>query len=110
MGVGGAMYVAPSSAATLWPWVVTPLSAMAIAAWLLGFGVAAAHGAWQNDLRPFQGAALAYAALGALELVAVARYSEDLGPNALRNAAYLAFLASVLAVGTYGWVAARRTG
>ena len=45
---GVAMLVAPESAADLWSWPLTPLTARAVGAWLVGLGWAAAH-AWLID-------------------------------------------------------------
>ncbi|MCP6390534.1 hypothetical protein NL487_26805, partial [Klebsiella pneumoniae] len=33
--VGAALFLAPASAAALWPWPLTPLTARTVAAWLL---------------------------------------------------------------------------
>src|SRR6202035_1490257 len=39
-GVGVALYVAPHAAAhDVWPWPLTPLTARAVAAWLVGAGI-----------------------------------------------------------------------
>jgi len=74
-----------------------------------GFGVAAAHAAVENDLARFEGAALAYTALGLLELAALARYSGDLTGASIDTWAYVAFLASVIVVGGYASALARRS-
>ena len=88
-GLGVVMYVEPSTAGDLWPWALTPLTARAVSAFLIGFAAAAAYAAWDNRLVPFAGAAYAYAALGALELLAAAVFSGDFdggGPHgALRR-------------------------
>jgi len=108
LGVGIALYVAPSTADTVWPWTLTPLTARAVGAFVIGFGAAAAHAVVENDVTRFEGAAYAYATLGALELVALARYSDTLHASAVGEAAYFAFAVSVLAVGVSGSLRARR--
>jgi hypothetical protein len=40
--VGVPLWVAPSTAPTLWPWPLTPLTARVVAAWLIAFGMATA--------------------------------------------------------------------
>jgi len=50
---------------------------------------------------------LSRGALGALELVAVALHGGDLTASGLATALYLAFFASVLALGGYGTLAVR---
>jgi hypothetical protein len=91
---------------TLWPWALTPLTARAIGAFLVGFGVAAAVAVRVDDLRLLHGAALAYATLGALELLAAAIFSEDL-EGGLGTAVYVGFVVTVLAAGLYGSIAGR---
>ncbi len=106
-GLGAVMYVEPSTAGDLWPWALTPLTARAVSAFLIGFAAAAAYAAWDNRLMPFAGAAYAYAVLGALELLAAAVFSGDLDGGA-RTALYVAFTVTVLAVGVAGSLAVRR--
>jgi hypothetical protein len=107
LGVGAALFVFGTDAASIWPWELTPLTARAVGAFLCGFGVAAAFAIRENDLDRLRGSALAYAALGALELLAVAIHSEDLTGADLEQGLYIAFCASVLAVGAYGIWASR---
>ena len=107
-GLGAALFAAPVDAASLWAWPLTPLTGRAVGAFLIGFAVAAAFAALENDLERLHGAALAYAALGALELGAVALHSEDLTASDAGTAAYVAFCVSVLAVGLYGALRLRR--
>ena len=102
LGVGVALFIAPTDAATLWPWALTPLTARAVGAFLCGFAVAAAFAAWENDLDRLRGSAYSYAALGALELLAVAVHSGDLSGTTLECSVYVGFCATVAAVGLYG--------
>jgi hypothetical protein len=102
LGIGAYLFVAPESADALWPWDLTPLTARAVGAFVAGFGAAALHAAVANDLVRFEGAALAYATLGALELIALARYPGDLSGGDLDSWLYAAFLASVLLAGAFG--------
>jgi hypothetical protein len=106
-GLGAVMYVEPSTAADLWPWALTPLTARAVSAFLIGFAAAAAYAVWDNRLERFAGAAYAYAVLGALELLAAAVFSGDFDGGA-RPALYIAFTVTVLAVGAAGSLAVRR--
>ena len=107
-GFGVALFAAPVGAASLWPWALTPLTGRAVGAFLIGFAVAAAFAAAEDDIDRLQGAAFAYAALGALELAAAALHWDDFTAPALGVAAYVAFCASVLALGAYGAVRLRR--
>ena len=98
-GIG--LFIAPSGFDSAWPWALTPLTARAIASFLLGFAVAAAIAVSGNCLRRFRGAALTYAVLGALQLLAVALHSTDFkdGPGL---PLFVLFFAGVLAVGVAG--------
>jgi membrane protein CcdC involved in cytochrome C biogenesis len=108
LGVGIALYVAPVGAAELWPWPVTPLTARAVGAFVIGFGAAAAWAALHPALRGLAGSAYAYATLGALTLVALARYPDTLDATGLGEAAFVAFAALVLLTGLAGTVLRRR--
>ena len=87
---------------SIWPWPLTPLTGRAIGAFLCGFGVAAAFAVRENDLDRLYGSALAWATLGALELLAVALHGDDLTASDLATAPTSSFFASVLGLGAYG--------
>jgi hypothetical protein len=108
IALGVALVVAPASADGAWPWMLTPLTARASGAWLVGVGVVAAHAAWENDLVRVRAALIAYAVLGALEAVALARYSGTLDWDGAAGWLYLLFLMSVLAVGLGGSLSRRQ--
>jgi hypothetical protein len=99
LGFGGWLFVAPASAAELWPWSLTPLTARAIAAWMLGLGVAAAQALWEDCARRLRPAAVAYLAFGALEGVALLRHLDIPSWDEVSSWLYVAFLASTLVTG-----------
>ena len=103
-GIGAVMFAEPSTAEDLWPWVLTPLTARAVSAFLIGFAAAAAYAAADNRLDRFAGAAYAYTALGALELLAAAVFSGDF-EGGTRTVLYIGFTVTVLAVGAAGSLA-----
>ena len=107
IALGAALFVAPLDADALWAWVVSPLTGRAVGAFLLGFGIAAAFAVREDDLEGMRGPALAYAGLGALELLAVAIHSGDLTATDAGTAFYVAFCASIVAAGFYGLASAR---
>ena len=104
LALGGALYVIPGTADALWPWTLTPLTAEAIGAFLIGFGAAAAYALLEDDLELLRGPALAYAVLGALELAALAIHSDDVTADGGWVALYAAFWVTVLAAGLYGLI------
>jgi hypothetical protein len=98
---GAGLFISPSGFDGAWPWALTPLTARAIAAFLLGFAIAAAIAVLGNCLHRFRGAALTYATLGALELLGAALHSSDFRDGASLPL-FVAFFATVLAVGVAG--------
>jgi peptidoglycan/LPS O-acetylase OafA/YrhL len=108
-GVGVALYASPSSADSLWPWTLTPLTARAVGSFLIGFAAAAAQAVAENDVARLVGSALAYAVLGALELIAILRYTSELDGSGARGVIYVVFVATILAVGIWGLACMRRT-
>ncbi|MGH2982115.1 MAG: hypothetical protein ACRDKV_08750 [Solirubrobacterales bacterium] len=98
---GAGLFVSPSGLDGAWPWALTPLTARAIAAFLLGFAVAAAIAVRADCMRRFRGAALTYATLGALQLLGAALHSSDFSGDASLPL-FALFFATVLAVGAAG--------
>lgn len=104
---GGLLLIAPGTADDLWPWALSPLTSRAIGAFAFGIGLAALIAARDDDPVTFRGAALAYTALGLLELLALLIHSPDLGEDDLATALYVAFWSLVSLTGIYGLSAAR---
>jgi hypothetical protein len=98
---GAGLFISPSGFDGAWPWALTPLTARAIGAFLIGFAVAAAIAVRGNCLRRYRGAALTYAVLGALQLLGAALHSSDFRDGASLPL-FAAFFATVLATGLAG--------
>jgi hypothetical protein len=108
MLAGGITLLAdPRSAATLWPWPLTPLTTQAIAAWLIAFGAAAALALRERDLGRLRPAAAGYVVLGVLQLLAVARFAGELRWSSAAAFIYVALLVSITVTGGAGWRLAR---
>ena len=107
--VGVALYVAPSTARTLWPWPLTPLTARAVAAWLIAFGVAAVLTLVERDISRLAAGAVAYTIFGVLQLLALLRYGDVGRWDSPAGIVYLVVLISVVPVGATGcWLVADR--
>ena len=104
---GGALMLAPGSTAKVWPWSLTPLTARAMAAWLLGLGVVLTQAVIENAWERIRLATASYAVLGVLQLLAVARYASTLDWHSVSAWLYVAFLMTVVAVGAAGWAGSR---
>lgn len=105
--MGAGLFVAPTVVGTVWPWFLSPLSARAVAAWLIAMGVGAALAIREQDAIRFRAAVIAYAVFGALQLGALARFAEQVRWGAV-GWAYTLVMISVLAAGLYGWAVANR--
>ncbi len=104
--VGALLLIAPGAADDIWPWALTPLTSRAIGSFLLGIGLAALIAVRDDDPLSFRGAALAYAALGILELLALNLHIPDLGDRPAATTIYAAFWVAVVVTGAYGLRAA----
>jgi hypothetical protein len=102
------MYVAPETAAALWPWDLTPLTARVVAAWIVAFGVTAAYAA-VGDLVGLRIGTIAYAAFGVLSLLAVGRYPDLFQWDRPSGWIFIGVMVGIIATGALGWRAATRT-
>jgi hypothetical protein len=100
--IGLALWVAPSSADSLWPWALTPLTARAVGAWLLALAAGLAVTIWERDWQRVRVAVLTYVAMPVLQFVALARFHSTLAWHGAGTWLYVAFLASILALGLHG--------
>lgn len=98
---GIALFVAPTHA-SWWPWTLTPLTAQAVGAWLIGVGVGLIYATLEGDLERIRPGLIAYTVLGALQFVALARYSGDVDWGRTATWLYAAVVASILLVGAVG--------
>ena len=101
---GVALFVAPVSAGSLWPWALTPLTAQMIGSWLLAFGTAAAVAVADPDVRRLRIGSIGYAFFALLQLIALARFPGQIRWTAPATAVYLPLLLSMLAIGIAGYL------
>ncbi len=90
---GAALLVAPVDASAVWSWPLTPLTARAVGAWLVGLGWAAAHACVIDDADQVRPLGLTGVAFVVLEGIALARYGEALDWSGWQAVAYVAGLA-----------------
>jgi hypothetical protein len=101
------LLLAPTSAATWWPWPLTPLTGRAIGAWLVSLGVVAAHGLVERDAVRFRPAAAGSVAFLVLQVVALARFGDALRGGA-STVGYLVVLGTFAITGVAPWHRAGR--
>ena len=107
LGVGVALLVAPGMPHSWWPWTLTPLLVPATAAWLIGFGVAAAQEVAERDARRLVPASAGSVAFVVLQLIALALYPGRFEWSSAAGVGYLALLATMLITGAAGLALAR---
>ena len=100
--IGVALWVDPSSADSLWPWPLTPLTARAVGAWLLALVAGLAMTLWERDWARLRVATPTYVAAPLLQFVALARFSDTVNWHSGGVWAYAAFLVSILLLGAFG--------
>lgn len=100
--IGAALVVAPSTADSLWPWPLTPLTSRAVGAWLLALAVGLTVAVWERDWTRIRVSTLTFAAAPLLQFVALARYSDTVNWDTAGIWLYVAFLSSILILGLYG--------
>jgi hypothetical protein len=104
---GVLLLVDPGSSSWMWSWPVSELTARAFGAWLVGFGIAMLQIAWEADWRRVRPATAGAGALGVLQLIALARYTEVPDWGAPQTWVYVAVMVSFVALGAWGWPAAK---
>lgn len=102
--VGLLLFAAPVVAASLWPWTLTPLTARAVGAWLVGTGIVIGQIGWENDIHRTRAGLIGSVVLGLLQLLVVARYADALDWS--RPVAWL-YVLGIATVLPYAWLAVR---
>lgn len=101
LGLSAVMLFAPDAAADFWPWALTPLTSRALGSFILAVALVALLVVREGRIVLFAGTAAALVTLAALQLLAVALHSDDLGDDGLATAVYLGFVGVVAATGLY---------
>ena len=100
--IGIALWAAPSTSDSIWPWTLTPLTARAAGAWLLALAAGLAVTLWEHDWLRVRVAVPTFTAMPLLQLVALARFSGTLRWDGAGAWLYVAFLLSILLLGAFG--------
>ena len=105
--VGIPLFIAPAAVSPLWPWALTPLTARAVAAWMIGIGTILGHALWENEWGRIRGGALAYAVYSLMQIIALFRFPDQIIFGA-SFWVYVAVLVSGVGLGWYGWRTAQK--
>jgi hypothetical protein len=106
LGLGLLLF--PESVASFWPWMLTPLTARAIGAWLLPIGLAGIWVVFENDLGRSRLLSTTYIFYAILVIGALARFREEIDWSHPSAWALAAMVALILVTGIAGRVAAAR--
>ncbi len=106
--LGAAMLLLPKAVIPHWPWALSPLTSRAIGAWGVGIGTSTLQAVWENDWWRLSPGMASYALYGALQLINLLRYPALLDYTTLPAALYTFFMITVMLIGCYGFLAARR--
>ncbi len=106
--VGLVMFLAPGSADSLWPWPLTPLSARAVASFLLGFGVILLGIGRQNEAEILEPPCAACWWLAVLAGMAITRFENSVDIGTTPGLIFGVVALSLLLGGVAGELAARR--
>ena len=74
LAAGALLFLAPGSISPFWPWALKPLTARAVSAWMIAFGLACVTVYRENNTVNTQGARISLLAFCVLQLIAVARF------------------------------------
>lgn len=108
LATGAALLVAPEQARDVWSWPLTPLTARAVGAWLVGLGWAAGHACLIDDRDDVRPLGLTGATFVVLQAVALARYGDALDRSGWEVVAYLVGLGWIAVVSA--WILGLRRG
>lgn len=102
VALGTALIIAPTDAASLWPWPLTELTGQAIGTFVLAQGVLLWTACRERDWTRVRPAMAQYVVLAVLQLGAVARFSGTFDWDEAGAWLYLGFLLGVLAMALAG--------
>ena len=91
----------------IWSWVLSPLTAQAIGAWLIGLGLTSAWAAYEHDYARSRIMAISAILFCVLQFISIARYS-DLVTWDVRGFGLVIFLLFILMTNSYAWYANRK--
>lgn len=110
MLVIGVVFLFFPDARSIWTWELTPLTARAVGAWLVGMAVAGIQSIVENDWVRLRAAMLSYATYGVLQIINLVRYPNATGLDwsAADTWIYVAFVLSILGIGLFGSLQAQK--
>jgi hypothetical protein len=108
ISVGAFLFLLPKAGADIWAWPLTRLTAQVLGSWFVASGLVMAWAAHENDRWRLLVPALGFTALGPLQLVAIARFTDQVDFGNPEVWGHIAFLVGVTVVGVIGLAMALR--
>lgn len=108
--VAFALFFFPQAVTPFWPWALTPLTARAIAAWLISFGALDLYTCLENDWRRAEVTSVSFIVSAVFGGIALARYAGEASLVGVGGIGYILYLAFMLGFGIWGWRNARLDG
>ncbi len=105
--LGAGLLVVPLTVAPLWPWPLSALTGRAVGAWLIGIGIITGQAAWENDRQRVQAVMASLVAFSLLQLLALARYGNEIAWDNPSSWLYVVVLLSLGLIGAHGLLEAR---
>jgi peptidoglycan/LPS O-acetylase OafA/YrhL len=102
VALGAVLFIAPETAEDLWPWQLTPLTARASAAWLVGEGLMGVMMGREERWVRVRWAVLSLVTLVLLLAIALLRYGDSFDSGSPAGIGYLVALALMFAGGAFG--------
>ena len=108
VAVGAFLFLLPNTATDVWSWPLTRLTAQVLGSWFVASGLVMAWAAHENDRWRLLVPALAFTALGPVQLVAIARFTGQVDFGNPEVWGHMAFLVGVTVLGAIGTAMALR--
>ncbi len=97
--IGTALLLSSGSLLSFWGWPLTPLTAQALAAWLIAYGLMDAVLVFQNNQAACKIPAVGYLVASGMALLALFNFAVEMSWLSLGGVGYLAYLAGMVRVG-----------
>jgi hypothetical protein len=104
--VGLFLFIFPQAASPLWPWILTPLTAQAIGTGFLSLAIASLQFIRENAWSRGRVGTVSYLAIGALQLIALARYADTVRWELPGTWLYIIYMLGIFGGGIYSTIAA----
>ena len=107
--VGILLFLSPGSVIPVWAWTLTPLTARALSAWLVSFGVLELHAVWENDWSRVRIMAFGCIVSSLFAMISLVRYAGEINWQSPGGYGYVIHLLVLFAIGAYAWRQAGRS-